>query len=127
MYKKNIITDKAPRAVGSYSQAISSSGILYVSGQLPIDPLTNEMSKNIVDQAKQCMENLKAILLAAEFQFSDIVRCGIYLKNINDFSVVNDIYSLYFNEPFPARTTIEVSNLPKNALVEIDAVAVKRN
>lgn len=126
MDKKNIITETAPQAVGSYSQAILSSGILYVSGQLPIDPLTNEMSKNIADQAKQCMENLKAILLAADFQFSDIVRCGIYMKNINDFSVVNDVYSLYFNEPFPARTTIEVSNLPKDALVEIDAVAVKQ-
>ena len=127
MPKKNIITDKAPQAVGSYSQAILSNSILYVSGQLPIDALTNEMPKDIVDQAKQCMENLKAILSAAELQFSDIVRCGIYLKNINDFSVVNDIYSLYFNEPFPARTTIEVSNLPKNALIEIDAIAVKSN
>ncbi|SFB89205.1 2-iminobutanoate/2-iminopropanoate deaminase [Brevinema andersonii] len=127
MPKKNIITGSAPQGVGSYSQAILSDNILYVSGQLPIDTLTNEMPKDIVDQVKQCMENLRAILSAAGLQFSDIVRCGVYLKNINDFSVVNDIYSLYFNEPFPARTTVEVSNLPKNALIEIDALAIKSN
>ncbi len=119
-----IETDKAPKAIGPYSQAVKCENLLFISGQIPIDPETQEMVKGgIEEQTKQVMENIKAIIEEAGINMEHIVKTTIFLKNLNDFQTVNEIYGSYFKEHKPARATIEVSNLPKGALIEIEAVA----
>ena len=122
--KKQISTTKAPQAIGPYSQAIVANGMLYVSGQIPVNPATGEVSSDISEQTKQSMENIKAILEEAGTNFSKVVRCGIFIKNMDDFVKVNEVYGSYFIEPYPARATVEVSRLPKDVLVEIDAIVL---
>ncbi len=122
--KKQISTDKAPAAIGPYSQAIAANGTLYVSGQIPVNPATGEVSSDISEQTKQSMENIKAILEEAGTDFSKVVRCGIFIKDMNDFAKINEVYGSYFSEPYPARATVEVARLPKDVLVEIDAIAI---
>ncbi len=120
---KNITTENAPKAIGPYSQAIVSANMIYVSGQLPIDPKTGEMPSDITSQTKQSLENIKAILKEAGVEMKAVVRCSIFVKDMNDFASVNEVYGSYFSEPYPARATVEVARLPKDALVEIDAIA----
>ena len=120
---KNINTENAPKAIGPYSQAVISGNMVYVSGQLPIDPKTSEMPSDIKAQTKQSLENIKAILKEAGVDMSAVVRCGIFVKDMNDFVSVNEVYGTFFSEPFPSRATVEVARLPKDALVEIDAIA----
>ena len=122
--KKQISTTKAPSAIGPYSQAIAANGMLYVSGQIPVNPATGEVSVDISEQTKQSMENIKAILEEAGTDFSKVVRCGIFIKNMDDFAKINEVYGTYFTEPYPARATVEVSRLPKDVLVEIDAIVI---
>ena len=122
--KKQISTTKAPSAIGPYSQAIAANGMLYVSGQIPVNPATGEVSTDISEQTKQSMENIKAILEEAGTDFSKVVRCGIFIKNMDDFAKINEVYGTYFTEPYPARATVEVSRLPKDVLVEIDAIVI---
>ncbi len=122
--KKQISTTKAPQAIGPYSQAIVANGMLYVSGQIPVNPATGEVSSDISEQTKQSMENIKAILEEAGTNFSKVVRCGIFIKNMDDFVKINEVYGSYFIEPYPARATVEVSRLPKDVLVEIDAIVL---
>ncbi len=122
--KKQIHTDNAPKAIGPYSQAIVANGMIYISGQLPVNPVTGEVSQDVKEQTKQSMENIKAILETAGSDFSKVVRCGIFIKNMNDFAQINEVYGAYFSEPFPARATVEVARLPKDVLVEIDAIAL---
>ena len=122
--KKQISTTKAPQAIGPYSQAIVANGMLYVSGQIPVNPATGEVSSDISEQTKQSMENIKAILEEAGTNFSKVVRCGIFIKNMDDFVKINEVYGSYFTEPYPARATVEVSRLPKDVLVEIDAIVL---
>ena len=122
--KKQISTTKAPSAIGPYSQAIAANGMLYVSGQIPVNPATGEVSADISEQTKQSMENIKAILEEAGTDFSKVVRCGIFIKNMDDFAKINEVYGTYFTEPYPARATVEVSRLPKDVLVEIDAIVI---
>ena len=122
--KKQIHTDNAPKAIGPYSQAIVANGMIYISGQLPVNPVTGEVSQDVKEQTKQSMENIKAILETAGSDFSKVVRCGIFIKNMNDFAQINEVYGSYFSEPFPARATVEVARLPKDVLVEIDAIAL---
>ncbi|MGL5956519.1 MAG: RidA family protein [Brevinema sp.] len=122
--KKQISTENAPKAIGSYSQAIVANGMVYISGQIPVDPMTGEISDNISAQTKQSMENIKAILSEAGTDFSKVIRCGIFIKNMDDFTKINEVYGSYFTEPYPARATVEVSRLPKDVLVEIDAIAL---
>ena len=122
--KKQISTTKAPSALGPYSQAISANGVLYVSGQIPVNPATGEVSSDISEQTRQSMENLKAILEEAGTDFSKVVRCGIFITDLNDFVKINEVYGTYFTEPYPARVTVEVSRLPKDVLIEIDAIVV---
>ncbi len=122
--KKQISTTKAPSAIGPYSQAIAANGMLYVSGQIPVNPATGEVSADISEQTKQSMENIKAILEEAGTDFSKVVRCGIFIKNMDDFAKINEVYGTYFIEPYPARATVEVSRLPKDVLVEIDAIVI---
>jgi len=123
---KVIDTKNAPAAIGPYSQAIEASNTLYISGQIPLDPITMEfVSEDVAEQTHQCLKNLKAIIEEAGFTLENVVKCGIFLKDMNDFVAVNEVYSEYFNIHKPARFCVEVARLPKDAKVEIDAIAVK--
>lgn len=121
---KYIHTDNAPAAIGPYSQAIIANGFVYCSGQIGLDPKAGVLVGGIEEQTKQVLENLKAVLKAADTDLEFVVKTTIFLKNMNDFTVVNDIYEKYFGGHKPARATVEVSNLPKGALVEIEAIAI---
>ena len=123
---KEIHTDKAPAAIGPYSQAIEAGDFIYLSGAIPINPETNEIAEGIKNQTVQVMENLKAILTKANTDFSKVVKFTIYLASMEDFAVVNEVYGGYLEKPYPARATIEVSRLPKDVAVEIDAVVYKK-
>jgi 2-iminobutanoate/2-iminopropanoate deaminase len=120
--RRPIQTDQAPEPVGPYSQAVIASGILYCSGQVPLDPATGELvDGGIAEQAQRCLENLDAVCQAAGSQLVEAARIGIYLTDLNLFAELNDIYASFFSEPFPVRTTVGVAALPKGALVEMDA------
>ena len=124
--RKIIQTDKAPQAIGPYSQAIEANGFVFVSGQIPIDPKTGYLAPGgIREQMKQVMENGKAILAAAGCGMDRVVKATIYLRNIGDFATVNEVYGSYFPAEPPARATVEVSRLPKEAEVEIEFIAAK--
>jgi 2-iminobutanoate/2-iminopropanoate deaminase len=124
--KKIIQTTDAPKAIGPYSQAVEANGFVFVSGQIPLDPKTGNLVRgDIREQTKQVMENGKAVLAAAGCGMDRVVKATIYLKNISDFAAVNEVYGSYFTADPPARATVEVSRLPKDAAIEIDLVAVK--
>lgn len=124
MVLTKIETAKAPAAIGPYSQAIKAGDFLYCSGQVPLVPGTGELiSGGIEEQTKQSLENLQQVLGAAKADFNSVVKTTIYLIDLEDFSVVNEIYARYCGEVAPARTTVQVAALPKGALVEIDAIA----
>lgn len=115
----------APKAIGPYSQAIRAGTLLFVSGQIPIDPATGELVQgDIAAQTHRVFRNLQAILEAAGATFDHVVRATVYLADMNDFSRVNDIYGSYFSTPAPARATVQAARLPKDARVEIDVIAV---
>ena len=120
---KVIKTENAPSAIGAYSQAVKAGGFMYVSGQIPLVPETMEIvSEDFNVQIKQVLENLKAIIIDSDSKLSDVVKLNVYLKDLSDFQSVNDAMSTVFDEPYPARAAVEVSRLPKDVLVEIDAV-----
>ena len=120
---KAIHTKNAPSAIGVYSQAVKAGGFMYVSGQIPLVPETMEIvSEDFNVQIKQVLENLKAIIVDSDSKLSDVVKLNVYLKDLTDFQSVNDAMSSVFDEPYPARAAVEVSRLPKDVLVEIDAV-----
>lgn len=121
-----IHTNDAPKAIGPYSQAILAGETLYISGQLPINPDTNEIPSSISDQTNQCLANIEAILKAANMNKENVVKCSVYLKDLNHFNEMNDIYSYFFYEHKPARVAFEVKRLPKDVLIEIDAIAYKK-
>ncbi|MFT2818842.1 RidA family protein [Helicobacter pylori] len=124
--KEVIHSTLAPKAIGPYSQAIATSDLVFVSGQLGIDASTGEFKgTDIHSQTTQSMENIKAILKEAGLGMDSVVKTTILLKSLDDFSVVNEIYGNYFKEPYPARATFQVAKLPKDALVEIEAIAIK--
>lgn len=124
MTKKIISTESAPAAIGPYSQAVLAGDLLYASGQIPLDPQTGEMvSGGVAAQTKQVLENLKAVVEAANGQMSQIVKVTIYITDMQQFASVNEIYAAYFSAPFPARACVEVSALPKGVEVEMDAIA----
>lgn len=117
-------TDGAPQAIGPYSQAVEAGGFLFSAGQIGLDPETGEFSGESVEtQAEQVFRNLGAILNQAGLSFSSVVKTTVYLENMDDFTKVNSIYSRYFSDPYPARSTVAAAGLPKGALVEIDVVA----
>jgi 2-iminobutanoate/2-iminopropanoate deaminase len=121
---KAINSTKAPSAIGPYSQAVDKDGFIFVSGQLPIDETTGAFAgDDIASQAKQSLQNIKYILEEAGLEMKDISKTTILLKNIEDFAVVNEIYGQFFTAPYPARATYEVARLPKDALIEIEAIA----
>lgn len=124
--KTVIETSNAPAAIGPYSQAVLAGGILYISGQIPINPHTGKLEEGISKETHQVMKNLQAILDKAGMNFGNVVKSTIYLSNMDDFSVVNDIYSSFFEAGnYPARETVQVSCLPKNVNVEISMIAHK--
>jgi len=122
---KIIQTKKAPAAIGPYSQAIRVGNFVFSSGQIGLEPKTGQLVEGIEKQTERAIENLKAILEEAGLSLKNVVKTTVYLKNIADFSQMNEIYSQFFKENKPARATVEVSNLPKGALIEIEAIAVK--
>lgn len=125
MSKKIINTKEAPAAIGPYSQAVTGAGLIFVSGQIPLDPETGEISGgNIKEQTDRVMKNLDAVITAGGSDLSKVLKTTIYLASMDDFPIVNDIYGSYFDNNPPARATVEVSRLPKGVLVEIDAVAL---
>ncbi|EJB73361.1 RidA family protein [Helicobacter pylori] len=124
--KEVIHSALAPKAIGPYSQAIVTNDLVFVSGQLGIDVSTGEFKgADIHSQTTQSMENIKAILKEANLGMDSVVKTTILLKSLDDFAVVNEIYGSYFTEPYPARATFQVAKLPKDALVEIEAIAIK--
>jgi 2-iminobutanoate/2-iminopropanoate deaminase len=124
MSKIIIHTEKSPAAIGPYSQGTVAGGFLYTSGQLPIHPVTGEVPSTIEEQTVQVLENLKAIIEAAGSTMENVLKCTVYLQDFNDFGAMNKIYSTYFPVNPPARACLEVSKMAKNALVEIDAIAI---
>jgi len=125
MSKEVIQTDKAPAAIGPYSQAIKCGGVLFISGQIPVDPDTGEIvAGDIKAQTKRVLDNLKAILAAAGLDLSAVVKTTVYLSDMNDFPEMNEVYADYFSHAPPARATVQVAGLPKGVSVEIDAIAV---
>ena len=121
-----IHTDNAPAAIGPYSQAIQAGSTIYVSGQLPIDPATGAFAgADIAAQTRQSLTNIKAILAAAGADMSNVVKTTVLLADIGDFAAMNAVYAEFFTAPFPARAAFQAAALPKNALVEIECVAVK--
>lgn len=125
--KKIIFTDKAPAPIGPYNQAVLVGNMLYTSGQIAINPASNELVlDNIETETKQVMENLKAVLVAAEMTFENVIKVSIFISDMNNFSKINTIYGAYFNEATaPARETVQVAGLPKNVNVEISAIAIR--
>ena len=124
MKKQKIETTKAPSAVGPYSQAVTMGNMLFCSGQIGVDPKTNALvSGGVEAQTQQVFTNINAILKKAGIGFEQVAKVNVYLQSMDDYIVMNDLYKEYFNEPFPARATVEVAKLPKQALIEIDLIA----
>jgi reactive intermediate/imine deaminase len=118
-----IATDQAPAAIGPYSQAVRRGNFLFLSGQIPLDPATGQLvDGDISTQTRRVFDNLRAVVTAAGGSFDDVVRVGIYVTDLNDFAAVNAVMAENFQAPFPARSTIEVSGLPRGARVEVDAI-----
>ena len=123
--KKIINTPNAPAPIGPYSQAVLANGFLYISGQIAIDPDTQELIlTDIKAETRQVMENIKAILNEAGMDFNNVVKCSIFISDMDNFGQINEVYGSYFTENFPARETVEVAGLPKNVNVEISVIAV---
>ena len=123
--QKKINTEKAPGALGPYSQAVEIDNLVYTSGQLGIDPVTGEMPEGVEAQAKLALENVKAILAEAGLEMSSIIKTLVFIKDMNDFAALNEIYATYFTGDFPARSCVEVARLPKDVLIEIEAIGIK--
>ncbi|KRF59393.1 reactive intermediate/imine deaminase [Bacillus sp. Soil745] len=119
-----IITKEAPKAIGPYSQGIKAGNIMYTSGQLPIDPETGEMPDNIEEQTRMSLENLKKVLEAAGSSLQQVIKTTVFLSDMNHFAVMNQVYGEFFSDNYPARSAIEVARLPKDAFIEIEALAI---
>ena len=124
--KQIIHTTNAPAAIGPYSQAIKAGGMVFISGQIPVDPATGEFAgADIETQTRQSLTNVKAILTEAGLGLENVVKTTVFLKDMNDFAAMNGVYSEFFTENCPARAAVQVAKLPKDALVEIEAIAVE--
>ena len=123
--KEIVATENAPGAIGPYSQAVKAGDFVFVSGQIPIDPKTgNFVSEDVAEQTEQVLKNLSAVLKAAGSGLKNVVKTTVFLQDMNDFAKMNEIYARYFTESFPARATVEAARLPKDARVEIEAIAI---
>jgi 2-iminobutanoate/2-iminopropanoate deaminase len=123
--KEIISTDNAPSAIGPYSQAVKTGNLVFVSGQIPIDPATGEfVSQEVAEQTEQVLKNLSAVLEAAGSSLNNVVKTTVFLADMNDFAAMNDIYAKYFSENKPARATVQAARLPRDARVEIEAIGL---
>lgn len=120
---KQVKTDKAPQAIGPYSQGVQTGSLVYTSGQIPAHPASGAIAQGIEMQTRQAIENVKAVVEAAGASLSDVVKTTVFIKDMNDFAKINGIYSEYFTEPYPARSCVEVARLPKDVSIEIEAIA----
>ncbi len=118
-----VSSSEAPKAVGPYSQAIRAGGLLFVAGQIPIDPNGNLVEGDVVVQARRVLDNIGAILKAAGLTFANVVRTTVFLADLNDMAAMNQVYATYFSEPYPARATVQVARLPRDVRIEIEAIA----
>ncbi|MBU3853949.1 MAG: RidA family protein [Candidatus Paraprevotella stercoravium] len=126
MEKKVLHTEKAPAAIGPYSQAIEVNGFVFASGQIPIDPATGEMVQGgVQEQTRQALTNASEVMKAAGLDLSHVVKTTVFLADMNDFAAMNEVYATFFSAPFPARSAVAVKALPKGALVEVECIAVK--
>ncbi len=123
--KTQIATEKAPGAIGPYSQAIDCGPFVFASGQIPIDPATGNIPEGITEQTRQSLSNVKAILEAAGLTMDNVVKTTVFMADMNDFTAMNAVYAKAFSAPFPARSAVAVRTLPKNVLVEIEVIAAK--
>lgn len=125
--KEIVSTDKAPSAIGPYSQAVKTMGLVFLSGQIPLDPATMEIVPGCVScQAEQVIKNMTAVLESQGLGLADVIKTTVFIKNMSDFAAVNEVYGKYFAEKAPARSCVEVAALPKGALVEIEAIAATK-
>ncbi len=122
---KVISTDKAPAAIGPYSQAIEVNGMVFTSGVIPVDPQTGVIPATIEEQANQAFSNLKNLIEASGATIDKAIKTTVFIKEMNDFGKINEIYATYFKEPFPARSCVEVARLPKDVMLEVEAVVAK--
>lgn len=120
--KKIVSTDKAPAAIGPYSQATVVGDMLYTSGVIPVDPATGNIPEGSVAQAEQAFKNIKNLIEAAGGIMADVVKTTVFIKNMDDFAAINEVYGKYFEEPYPSRSCVEVARLPKDVLIEIEAI-----
>lgn len=123
---KNVIsTDKAPAAIGPYSQAIEINGMVFTSGQIPVNPATGEIAATVEEQAEQALKNVAAVLAAAGTGMENVIKTTVFIKEMNDFGKINEIYAKFFTGAYPARSCVEVARLPKDVLIEVEAIATK--
>jgi len=125
MEKKTVQTVHAPAAIGPYSQAIDLGNLVFTSGQIPVDPATGSIPADVKAQAEQSLKNIKAVLEAAGSSMEKVVKTTVFIANMNDFAVINEVYASFFAEPYPARSCVEAARLPKDVLLEIEAIALK--
>lgn len=123
--KKAISTDKAPAAIGPYSQAIEVNGMVFTSGVIPVNPATGEIPEGVEAQAEQAFSNMAALLQAAGTNIEAVIKTTVFIKEMNDFGKINEVYAKYFTGTFPARSCVEVARLPKDVLLEVEAIATK--
>ncbi len=123
MAKTIIATDKAPAAIGPYSQAVKVGNIVYTSGMIPVIPATGEIVEGIENQARQALTNVKSLLESQGLSMSDIIKTTVFIKNMDDFGKVNEVYASFFEGDYPARSCVEVARLPKDVLIEVEAIA----
>ena len=123
--KKSISTNNAPRAIGPYSQGVAFGDLIFTSGQIPVNPETSEIPAGIAEQTRQVLKNISGVLEAAGSSMDKVLKTVVSIKDMNDFGAMNEVYASFFSEPYPARTTVEVARLPKDVLVEIEAIAYK--
>ena len=125
MEKKVIVSEKSPAAIGPYSQAIEVNGMVFTSGVIPVDPQTGVIPATIEEQANQAFSNLKNLIEASGATIDKVIKTTVFIKEMNDFGKINEIYATYFKEPFPARSCVEVARLPKDLLIEVEVTAIK--
>ena len=122
---EKIYTKNAPDAIGPYSQAIEVNGMVFTSGQIPVNPATGEIAATVEEQAEQALKNVAAVLAAAGTGMENVIKTTVFIKEMNDFAKINEIYAKYFTGAYPARSCVEVARLPKDVLIEVEAIATK--
>ncbi len=122
---KAVKTGNAPAAIGPYSQALTTDGLVFVSGQIPVNPATGEIAESVEEQAAQSLKNIKSILQQAGLGMENVIKTSVFLADLNDFAKVNEVYASFFAEPYPARSCVQVAAIPKGCKLEIECIAVK--